>query len=101
MTSAIDEQAARFLAETRDFSGRITDLGLGDVSGFYWYHTIDLPHGLTTPGIYDFRETVRAFPFPADMRGMHVLDIGSATGFFAFEFEKRGAEVVSVELDSL
>jgi len=101
MTSAAIEQAARFLAETRDFSARAADLGLGDASGFYWYHTIDLPHGLTTPGIYDFRETVRAFPFPADMRGMHVLDVGSATGFFAFEFEKRGAEVVSIELDSL
>src|SRR5260370_15403873 len=32
------------------------------------------------------------------MRGMTVLDVGSATGFFAFEFEKRGARVVSVEL---
>ena len=30
-----------------------------------------------------------------------MLDVGSATGFFAFEFERRGAEVVSVELDSL
>jgi tRNA (mo5U34)-methyltransferase len=35
------------------------------------------------------------------MRGMRVLDVGSATGFFAFEFEKRGASVVSVELPSL
>lgn len=102
MTPAtMDERAARFLADTRDFSRRAAELGRDDVSGFYWYHTIDLPHGLTTPGIYDFRESIRAFPFPADMRGMHVLDIGSATGFFAFEFEKRGAEVVSVELDSL
>src|SRR5262249_55884470 len=31
----------------------------------------------------------------------NVLDIGSATGFFAFEFEKRGANVVSVELPSI
>jgi hypothetical protein len=35
------------------------------------------------------------------MRGMTVLDVGSATGFFAFEFERRGAEVVSVELPSI
>lgn len=35
------------------------------------------------------------------MRGMNVLDVGSATGFFAFEFERRGAHVVSVELPSL
>ena len=35
------------------------------------------------------------------MRGMTVLDVGSATGFFAFEFEKRGARVISVELPSI
>jgi len=32
---------------------------------------------------------------------MHVLDIGSATGFFSFEFEKRGATVTSVELPTI
>jgi tRNA (mo5U34)-methyltransferase len=32
---------------------------------------------------------------------MSVLDVGSATGFFAFEFERRGAQVTSVELPSL
>jgi hypothetical protein len=41
------------------------------------------------------------FQFPVDMRGMSVLDVGSATGFFAFEFERRGAEVLSLELPSL
>jgi tRNA (mo5U34)-methyltransferase len=30
-----------------------------------------------------------------------VLDVGSATGFFAFEFERRGARVISTELPSL
>ena len=102
MTSAeIQEHAARLAAETNEFNERAHGLGLGDVGDFYWYHCVDLPHGLTTPGVYDFRETVRRFPFPADMRGMRVLDVGSATGFFAFEFERRGADVVSVELDSL
>ena len=42
-----------------------------------------------------------SFEFPDDMSGMDVLDIGSATGFFAFAFEKRGARVTSVELPSL
>src|SRR4029077_12566935 len=36
-----------------------------------------------------------------DLRGTSVLDVGSATGFFAFEFARRGAHVVSVELPSL
>ena len=56
---------------------------------------------MVTPGIFDLRDNLAAFRFPEDMRGMTVLDVGSATGFFAFEFEKRGARVISVELPSL
>jgi len=95
------EIAADFLRATADFNARAAALGLGDVSRFYWYHSVDLPYGLVTPGLYDFRSTYSCFGFPQEMRGLRVLDIGSATGFFAFEFWKRGAEVVSVELPSL
>ena len=92
----------RFLEEVESFNQRALALGLGDVRNYYWYHTVALPeHGLITPGLYDFRRALGCFPFPADMTGMRVLDVGSATGFFAFEFEKRGARVVSVELPSL
>jgi tRNA (mo5U34)-methyltransferase len=80
---------------------RARELGLADTSRFYWYHTIDLGEGLVTPGLYDYRGTIGNFGFPEDMRGMTVLDVGSATGFFAFEFERRGARVVSTELPSL
>ena len=90
-----------FLRDVENFNEKVLTLGLGDVGNYYWYHTVELPHGLVTPGLYDFRATLSCFPFPEDMRGMSVLDIGSATGFFAFEFEKRGARVVSVELPSL
>jgi tRNA (mo5U34)-methyltransferase len=90
-----------FLEQSRIFEERARRMGLPDVSRFYWYHTIDLGDGLITPGLYDYRETIRAFHFPEDMHGMTVLDIGSATGFFAFEFERRGARVVSTELPSL
>lgn len=85
----------------RAFAARASELGLPDVSRFYWYHTIDLGDGLVTPGMYDYSSTIESFGFPADMRGMNVLDVGSATGFFAFEFERRGARVVSLELPSL
>jgi len=84
-----------------DFHERAARLGLGDVRDYYWYHTIDLGDGLVTPGMHDYRSTLAAFRFPESMRGMKVLDVGSATGFFAFEFERRGAQVVSVELPSL
>ena len=77
------------------------DRGLGDLSLYYWYHAVDLGDGLVTPGTHDYRRSLDAFGFPEDMRGMSVLDVGSATGFFAFEFEKRGADVVSVEVPSV
>ena len=90
-----------YLARIEKFNQRALDLGLGDLSNYYWYHTIDLGEGLVTPGIFDLRDNLPAFRFPEDMRGMTVLDVGSATGFFAFEFEQRGAHVISVELPSL
>jgi SAM-dependent methyltransferase len=93
--------AHEFMQRTEAFNNRVRELGLPDISRYYWYHTIDLGDGLVTPGLYDYRQTVSAFRFPEDMRGMTVLDVGSATGFFAFEFERRGARVVSVELPSL
>jgi tRNA (mo5U34)-methyltransferase len=90
-----------FLERSRAFVERAAKLGLADANGYYWYHTVDLGDGLITPGLYDYRETIASFGFPEDMTGMTVLDVGSATGFFAFEFERRGARVISVELPSL
>jgi len=86
---------------TADFAARTAKLGVEDMSRYYWYHTVDLGKGLITPGDYDYRASLANFRFPEDMRGMSVLDVGSATGFFAFEFERRGADVVSVELPSI
>ena len=84
-----------------DFNARALAMGYGDTKKYYWYHTIDLGNGLVTPGTYDYRKALPRFQFPEDMSGMNVLDVGSATGFFAFEFERRGANVVSVELPSI
>jgi tRNA (mo5U34)-methyltransferase len=93
--------AEQFRRDAEEFDRKARALGFSDLGNYYWYHTVELPNGLVTPGQYDFRRSLHCFPFPEDMRGMRVLDVGSATGFFAFEFEKRGATVVSVELPSL
>ena len=93
--------AEQFLEQTNLFTARTRQLGIPDTSRFYWYHTIDLGDGLVTPGLYDYRATLPDFHFPENMQGMTVLDVGSATGFFAFEFERRGARVVSTELPAL
>ncbi len=69
-------------------------------SEYYWYHSIDLGKGVITPGDYDMREYLDFYRFPSDMSGMKVLDVGRGSGFFSFEFERRGAEVTATEIGS-
>lgn len=69
------------------------------VGGFYWYHTIDLGHGITTPGTYDLRPLLGHYGIPESLTGKSVLDVGPGHGFFCFEFERRGAaRVATAEL---
>ncbi len=69
------------------------------VASMRWYHTLELPDGIVTPGEYDLRPIVESLPWP-DLHGARCLDVGSRDGFFAFEMERRGAaEVVSVDID--
>ena len=65
----------------------------------FWYHTIDVAPGVTTPGWFDLRHVVDPIPFP-DVRGKRCLDIGTFDGFYAFEIERRGAaEVVAIDVE--
>jgi tRNA (mo5U34)-methyltransferase len=65
-----------------------------------WYHTIDLPGGGATPGMFDTREAPRHVPWPDGLAGGRCLDVGTFDGFWAFEMERRGAgEVVALDLD--
>ena len=64
-----------------------------------WYHTIDLPGGVSTPGEYDLRPIVDRLPWPKSMAGMRCLDVGSRDGFYTFHMERLGAaEVVSLDV---
>ncbi len=65
----------------------------------FWYHTIDVIPGVTTPGWFDLRRVVDVMPWP-DVRGKRCLDIGTFDGFFAFEMERRGAaEVLAIDVE--
>ena len=61
-----------------------------------WYHQIELAPGLVTPGAHtsgDALKVLNGLGLPADAHGLRVLDIGCRDGFFAFELERRGADV--------
>jgi len=71
------------------------------VSEVFWYHTIELPEGVVTEGIYDHRGLVPHYGIPDSLEGMRVLDVASWDGFWAFEFERRAGQVVSVDIPRL
>lgn len=63
-----------------------------------WYHTLELPGGVITPGWFDLRPVVARLPWP-DLRGKRCLDVATYDGFFAFEMERRGAsEVIATDI---
>jgi|SRR6478752_6041414 len=68
------------------------------VAEYQWYHRLDLAEGVSTPGAYDLRGIIGNYGLPDDLRGARVLDVGPGHGFFAFEFERRGATVFTAEL---
>ncbi|MCW2989568.1 MAG: hypothetical protein JWM73_162 [Solirubrobacterales bacterium] len=69
------------------------------IDAMSWYHTIDVAPGLSTQGWFDLRGHVDSYGLPERMDGMRALDIGTWDGFWAFEMERRGAEVVALDVD--
>jgi len=82
--------ASRYPAEAREIVGQVNEID--------WYHTIELPHGVVTPGRSDHRRQLPYYGLPADMRGLRALDVATFDGYWAFEMERRGADVVAVDL---
>jgi tRNA (mo5U34)-methyltransferase len=64
-----------------------------------WYHSIDLAPGFVTDGWFDLRPYVDRYGLPTRMAGLRALDVGTWDGFWAFEMERRGAEVVAIDVD--
>lgn len=71
-----------------------------EMAKYYWYHCVELGDGVVTDGDYDMRPLLPSYGFAPRMDGMRVLDVGRASGFFAFEFEQRGADVTATEIRS-
>jgi tRNA (mo5U34)-methyltransferase len=75
---------------TEELQQRARELG--------WYHSLELP-GVETQGMFDLRPFAARYGLPEDLRGVRALDVGTWDGFWAFELERRGAEVVALDLD--
>ena len=81
-----------FTAETQKQIGRLQAEG--------WYHSIRFPGGYVTRG-HQSEEQLAArlaqFPIPQDLSGKRVLDIGAWDGWFSFEAERHGGDVVALD----
>jgi tRNA (mo5U34)-methyltransferase len=65
-----------------------------------WYHSIELPDGGVIEGVVPLERLkwrIAQFPIEQDLRGKRVLDVGAWDGWFSFEMERRGADVVAVD----
>lgn len=62
-----------------------------------WYHQIELAPGIITPGVNNSAKVLKLLKLPLNCHGLRVLDLGTRDGYFAFEMEKRGAQVTAVD----
>ncbi len=85
-------QAPNAFAYVEDWNRRLAAKG--------WWHSFELPDGRTIDGVCDLaglKNRIAQFPIPGDLHGKRVLDIGAWDGWFSFEMERRGAEVVAID----
>ena len=93
----------RIAAGDQGFDNRIQQLS-ASVQSRLRYHSIELPDGSVLPGLQSvehLRWRLGLFGLPDDLRGKRVLDIGAWDGWFSFECERRGADVVAVDCVAL
>ena len=64
----------------------------------HFYHTVDLPGGVTVPGAWDLRPGVRQYLGHLDLAGQRVLELGPATGYLGFHMESAGAAVTAFDI---
>jgi tRNA (mo5U34)-methyltransferase len=79
-------------AHVREWNTRRSETG--------WWHSFELPDGRLVEGVSTLesqRLRLAQFPIPERLNGKRVLDIGTWDGWFAFEMERRGADVVAID----
>lgn len=100
-----DGEAQKNPSESNDQAGKLPTSNtsseiLRQINSVSWYHTLDFGNGIKTPGSFDHAPLLAQYKLPARLDGKRVLDVATFDGFWAFEFEKRGAkEVFALDLD--
>ena len=77
--------------ELREFIKQINNLGGS-------YHRLDFGDGMVMNGEYDMSKYIDNYGISKNLTGVSVLDIGTASGFFALESARRGALVTSIDV---
>jgi tRNA (mo5U34)-methyltransferase len=93
------EPEVRIAAGDPGYEERIQRLA-DRVHSRFRYHSIELPDGSILPGLQPIdhlKWRLSLFNLPEDLRGKRVLDVGAWDGWFSFECERRGADVVAVD----
>ena len=71
---------------------------VGSIADCEFYHTMDIPRIGVVRGQWDLRGGVDAYLGGVNLAGKRVLEVGPASGFLTTEMEKRGADVVALEV---
>ena len=84
-----------FAGKTEAARGPVAEEGINALD---WYHTIALPDGIVTRGMFDHRDLLPHYGIPEDLSGRRVLDVATSSGFWAFELERRGGDVTATDV---
>lgn len=65
----------------------------------YWYHTIEFPYGIITPGAdrYSQHRWDNIKTLLPLLKNKSVLDVGAWDGFYSFKAEQEGAKVLATD----
>lgn len=69
---------------------------LKEMQEITWFHTMELD-GVMTKGIDNTQVKLKFIQMPKDLTGKTVIDVGAWDGFYSFEAERRGAEVLAID----
>jgi SAM-dependent methyltransferase len=71
------------------------------IKGRQWFHSFELLPGTVTPGrVYanPKKRFDKIYKIPVNLLGLKALDIGTWDGPYAFELERRGADVIALDV---